>query len=222
VVAAPGARLELVAYNVLYRNRSYDEVIDWLRASRADVVVVVEAGGEWGRRIAKADLPFTVTSAEGEGPGDGLVILTRAAPLTAEILRLGTRPAIALTLPLGDGHVRVLGVHPFAPTTPRGALLQEEEFEAIARWADPADGPVVVAGDLNATPWYPAFPDLLRGGLHDSSRGFGWQPTWSAGPLAMPIDHVLHSEDLTVHTRTTGPRMGSDHRPLTVVLARGG
>jgi len=211
----------VVTFNLLYRNERHDEVVAWLRRSQADVVVLVEAGGAWGRRIAEADLPFTVTRVDPDPqrPGDGAVVLTRAVPLDSEVLRLGSRPAIAVTVPVGRGRVRVLGVHPYAPTTPRGALLQEEEFPAIAAWAREQTDPVVVAGDCNATRWYPPFRALLGAGLVDSALGQGWQPTWAAGPLHLPIDQVLHSAELVTLSRTVGSPRGSDHRPVEVVLA---
>jgi len=213
------ARLRLFAFNLLYANWRHDEVIGWLQQSDADVVVLVEAGGTWGKRLEEADLPFTVTRVDPEHPGDGAVVLTRAAPLDTEVLHLGPRPALAVTVPVGRGRVRVLGIHPYAPTTPRGALLQEEEFAAVAAWVGDQEDPVVVAGDCNATRWYPPFRALFAAGLADSGVGHGWQPTWAAGPLRMPIDHVLHGPELVTISRSVGPPRGSDHRPVEVVLA---
>lgn len=218
-VRASAARLRLVSFNLLYVNRRHDEVIAWLRRSTADVVVLVEAGGTWGRRLQGAGLPFHVTRTDPDHPGDGTVVLTRAEPLDTEVLHLGPRPALAVTVPVGRGRVRVLGIHSYAPTTPRGALLQEEEFAAVAAWVAEQPDPVVVAGDCNATRWYPPFRTLLATGLVDSAVGHGWQPTWAAGPLRMPIDHVLHSPELVTISRHVGLPRGSDHRPVEVVLA---
>jgi hypothetical protein len=80
---------------------------------------------------------------------------------------------------------------------------------------------VVVVGDLNITPWSHAFRSLERAGLRNSQRGFGLQATWPAGygPFMVPIDHALHSRDLTVTHREVGPAHGSSHRSVLVELA---
>jgi endonuclease/exonuclease/phosphatase (EEP) superfamily protein YafD len=58
----------------------------------------------------------------------------------------------------------------------------------------------------------------------NSLDGFGLQPTWPAGQpwFAIPIDHLLHSDQLTTVERSTGPANGSDHRPIEVTLAFAG
>ena len=83
--------------------------------------------------------------------------------------------------------------------------------------------PVIVIGDLNATPWSEGFR-LLAGpaDLANSQEGFGYAASWPARlpPFGrIPIDHALHSRDLTVTDRELGPgTAASDHRPLRVTL----
>ena len=81
----------------------------------------------------------------------------------------------------------------------------------------------MVIGDLNATPWSVDFRHLEEaGGLINSQRGHGIQPTYPAFPLAWPmriaIDHCLHSYNLATLERRVGPALGSDHLPIEVVL----
>ena len=82
--------------------------------------------------------------------------------------------------------------------------------------------PMIVAGDLNLTPWSPFFREFVdRSGLRDSRRGFGVQATWPSrlGMAGIPMDHVLVSQDGSVIDRRVGPSFGSDHRPVIVDLA---
>jgi endonuclease/exonuclease/phosphatase (EEP) superfamily protein YafD len=63
------------------------------------------------------------------------------------------------------------------------------------------------------------------GGLRNSQIGFGLQPTFPAssiGVLRVPIDHLLHSQDLRVRDRRLGPALGSDHFSLIVDLEYAG
>jgi endonuclease/exonuclease/phosphatase (EEP) superfamily protein YafD len=93
-------------------------------------------------------------------------------------------------------------------------------------------GPVVMAGDFNATLDHRPMRDLLALGLSDAAReaNAGWQPTWPSdrnathalpfGLGAMAIDHVLVSKEFsTISTRTFVVR-NSDHRALLARLAR--
>lgn len=78
---------------------------------------------------------------------------------------------------------------------------------------------MLVVGDLNATRWAAAFRELLGvGGLRDSERGFGFQPSYPAGfwLAGVPIDHSLYSDGLVPAARELGPSFGSRHRSLVV------
>jgi endonuclease/exonuclease/phosphatase (EEP) superfamily protein YafD len=79
--------------------------------------------------------------------------------------------------------------------------------------------PVLLLGDLNASPWSYPFRRLLEGsGLRDGSLGRGFQPTWPTGlwPLLIPLDHSLHSAGIGIQDRIVGPAVGSDHYPVIV------
>ena len=88
-----------------------------------------------------------------------------------------------------------------------------------------APAPVLLLGDMNLTPWSPAFADLLQQtGLRDGRLGFGLLPTWPArwGVLGIPIDHALISPAVTIHQMEIGRDVGSDHRPLVIEFSVSG
>ena len=67
---------------------------------------------------------------------------------------------------------------------------------------------MLVLGDLNATPWSSVLQSLEGSAdLRNSAYGYGVQATWPsrAWRLGIPIDQLLHSRDLTVTDRNTGP-----------------
>jgi endonuclease/exonuclease/phosphatase (EEP) superfamily protein YafD len=94
----------------------------------------------------------------------------------------------------------------------------------VAALAAKESGPVVVAGDLNMSPWSPFFSRLVKAsGLTDSEPGFGFQPTWPTYQpiLYLPLDHVLVSRDVIVADRRTAADVGSDHLPVVIDIAPG-
>jgi endonuclease/exonuclease/phosphatase family metal-dependent hydrolase len=90
------------------------------------------------------------------------------------------------------------------------------------------DGPLrVILGDFNATLDHAAFRDLLDDGYVDAAdaTGDGLAPTWSGGPLNLPItiDHVVLDARLGVRATSVHTIAGSDHRAVVaeLVLPRG-
>ena len=109
--------------------------------------------------------------------------------------------------------------HPPPPIGGRLSADRNHQLRQLMMFRRESAGPVCIAGDLNVTPWSPAFARMRQGaGLVDSLRGRGVQPTWPTWfPLAgIPIDHFLHTPEVTVTRRETGPRIGSDHLPILV------
>jgi endonuclease/exonuclease/phosphatase (EEP) superfamily protein YafD len=92
-------------------------------------------------------------------------------------------------------------------------------------------GPVVLAGDFNATLDHRPMRDLLGLGYADAARqaNSGWQPTWPSDPDAehglpfgigvMAIDHVLVGKQFSTISTRTYRIDGSDHRALLARLA---
>ncbi|MCU1677088.1 MAG: endonuclease, partial [Frankiales bacterium] len=84
-------------------------------------------------------------------------------------------------------------------------------------------GPLVVAGDFNATLDHAPFRSALEGaGLTDAARaaGAGWLPTFPADrpfPPVIAIDHVL-VRDASAVLATTTTVTGTDHRALVATL----
>jgi endonuclease/exonuclease/phosphatase (EEP) superfamily protein YafD len=196
-------------------------------AEDADVVVLEELTPTAlpGLARLRASYPYI---AGGAAPGAyGTVVLSRY-PLSQ-----------VRQLPVSKGawQMRVAAPTPFWLI----AVHTSQPLSAYAAWApDHAalrsavvrlDGPVVLAGDFNATLDHRPMRQLLGLGLSDAAReaNAGWQPTWPVDegngrlrPLGlglMTLDHVLFTRDFSaISTRTrTVPR--SDHRALVARLA---
>lgn len=211
-------RLNVMSFNVLYSNRQFDPVLEAVRTSGADVVFLHEGTRALERAIEEADLPYRMVSARRVGDKFGTVALVPEGA-DARIVDLVV-PGIVVTLPLGSEDVEVLGIHPASPISVGRSAERDAELQQVARWAAAQPLPVAVTGDLNASTWSHGF-SLISGALVNSQLGFGVQASWPAGfrAISTPIDHLLHSPDLTVVDRHLGPSLGSDHFPLYVALA---
>ncbi len=115
----------------------------------------------------------------------------------------------------------MIALHTRWPVTPELQVVRDRTLEQAAALARTQPDATILLGDLNLTPYAPAFARLVsESGLQDALAGEAWRPTWQAGfwPLALPIDHVLVPRRSCVTGHEIGGYVGSDHRPLQVTL----
>ena len=85
-------------------------------------------------------------------------------------------------------------------------------------------GPIIVAGDLNATPTSMVMRTLEGTGLSDAFSEAGWGYGYTYGQFIrlhhsyLRIDHILTSKDFFVKSAWVGGGEGSDHRPVMADL----
>ncbi|MGZ5383334.1 MAG: endonuclease/exonuclease/phosphatase family protein [Acidimicrobiia bacterium] len=214
--------LQILSFNVTASNPERAAVIDYVRAAGADIIFLHESSTDWEDALGRSDLPYRLVSAREPGSAFGTLALIREDAV-ANVLPLGDfgQWSIEVITVIDGNDIRVLGTHPLSPVNPTRAVARDEQLRIIGEWAALQDDPVVVTGDFNASTWSRGFA-LVAGGadLINSQRGFGVQPSWPAGyPLfAIPIDHLIHSPELTTIDRHLGESLGSDHLPLIVTI----
>ncbi len=213
-----GPELRAVLANVWYRNDDHGRLLDWLREARPDVAVLLEVTPEWRAALATLGevLPYQAHSA-------GVLVASRRPLVGLRALDFegDEEGAMVFTTELGSGQVTVIGAHASWPLGPGVSAQRNAQLDTLAALARGAPGPVLLLGDLNLTAFTPRFARLLdRGGLVDCAAGRGFAPSWPARfpPLGLRIDHCLHGPGLRTALLRNGPHIGSDHRPLEVVL----
>ena len=224
--AAPVGTDRLLVAHVNMQHH-YSDFVDVRRAlvdRRPDVLVVLEPSRGWLRRREPAGYRVYVRPGR---PEPRVLVLAGARVSNVEFPDDPGLPSssIAFDVELDETLVHALALHTAAPTSPDAQRSRDDELAAVNSWARRQPKPELVLGDLNATPWSSALETLEdSAGLRNSAYGYGVQATWPSpmGPLGIPIDQLLHSDDLTVTDRITGPSFGSEHRSLWVTIARSG
>jgi endonuclease/exonuclease/phosphatase (EEP) superfamily protein YafD len=215
--------LKILCANVQYTNTRYDAFLALISVEHPQVVIVQEATAPWVMHLnrLRAQFPYAITLPRRRG--SGLALYSRLPLERPEILALGQqqRPGLLVYLTLGSRVLALCTVHPRAPLRRYGLGPRNEQLWAAAAILQRVSPPKLLIGDLNTTPWSPAYRQVVRAaGLRDARQGFGLLPTWPAGwPwVAIPIDHCLVSPEIMVVQMRTGPPIGSDHLPLIVDL----
>ncbi len=111
----------------------------------------------------------------------------------------------------------LIGAHPKSPGTPGRAQSRDREMQWLAERVAQSQLPVLVMGDMNATPWSVGMRLLTAGNLDYRALDAPLAPTWLARtPFAVPIDQVVCTAPLVIAHRAIGPDVGSDHRPQEI------
>lgn len=212
-----GAKLRVVSLNVLTGNPQKQVVLDYLHSTQADVIFLMEVDAAWGQALEslKQDYPHHLLGSREDN--FGVALFSRVPLLSAEIWQPSpaSTPSVQAKLMHADKEMIILGVHPLPPIGSRMAERRDAQLQEIGREVALLNQPVLVVGDLNATPWSWGMKLIRQGNqLAFRSSGSAWMPTWRVGtPFAIPIDHALCTPPLVISTRKIGPDVGSDHRP---------
>lgn len=224
-VADGSPTLEVMTFNVGVSNPNRAEVAAFIAAEDPDVAFIIESSFEWEDAVRASGTGLTLVTVVPSGRVAGISVLARPS-LSPLALDPGIGPqAAAVSVDLGDGRIEILGLHPPSPMSAARAASRDRLMALAGEWVASRSDEVVVVGDFNATPWSHAYRTLRgTGGLADTLRGSGLQPSWPAGwgPLMVTIDHVLHTAGLGSRDRRTGPAFESAHRPVMVTIGRAG
>ena len=226
--------MTVMHFNINTDNKDHAGVIAEIKSRGPDLLFVQEVNQRWVDALSTGLTDYELVVAEPRTDNFGIACYQRVASEDRPAIEIGSSrayditdgiaqvPAIELSLTLEGETINVLSIHPLPPVSVIYARSRDALLDAAGRWAAAQAGPCIVVGDFNATPWSTVFRDLQStGGLVNSQVGFGRAPTWPAAFSTVgmiPIDHLLHSEELVTVNRFVGEANGSDHRPLIVEI----
>lgn len=224
VASTSGRPVEVLTANVLFRNHSADRLLKIVREQSPDVVVLVEYTDEWAGAVDELRHAYPHRFERPARRADGIALFSRYPLDDVTPLALGRSLAVAAVVhPPGEPKFTLVGVHLRSPTTGWRSGQRNWQFGQLAERLAEVEGPVVVTGDFNITPYSPYFTDwLAQTGLSDArARHRSLVATWPAplSFLGIPIDHFVVSEDIEVVAQRRLPAFGSDHYPILAELA---
>lgn len=209
----PPSAKSLLVWNVYVGNRDKATLIEAVRAAEADYVLLLETDERWDAALASLDGEYPHRSTITEG-AFGISFLSREPVESVRIKDIGEKLINSVIAKLPGG-VTLYGVHCFPPAGAEYSRIRNQQIGELMNEVETNSGPLIVAGDLNVSPWSPHFSKLTGSGrLHDVRKGRGVINTWPADNIIerTPIDHVLPSSEIEVHSLEKLPdACGSDH-----------
>jgi endonuclease/exonuclease/phosphatase (EEP) superfamily protein YafD len=215
-----GETVRVVMANLLTSNRNYGAIRRFIDRTEPDVLVLLEYASHLERGLESTLDEFDHRLTRRRRDNFGMAVYSDIPWQSTEVVRPagGPAPQFHVVLRHRDEPVHLWTVHPLPPVTPSYARQRDDLLAYVGRRSAEVDGPVVVAGDLNTTMWSPAYRDLEARGFANARVGRGLLPTWPSSLSVLPIDHVLHTDEVATCGMRVGPAIGSDHRPLVVDL----
>ena len=206
--------VRLMVSNVLTSNTSYAEFLEVVHETNPDVLILVEISQLWLDALQPLEASFPYRISHPRSDNFGIAMWSRL-PLDGKVRYFDSRlPSIAATLGT-EQPFTIVATHPMPPISKRALRSRNAQLQSIAAFAAECKTPVVVAGDLNAASWSPALRAMCATGSLQSAA-HGWAPTWPVHQffLWIPLDHILHSEDIGVSDFDNLDSVGSDHYPI--------
>lgn len=216
----------LLTVNVLTHNPRPDLVLELIRGSGADIVILQETSAEWIETLERflgADWAYRKSVPRADN--FGIAIYSKLPWESCDVVSFGDAPplpSISALFQLPNGlPLRLIATHPPPPINNRLWETRNSSLRSLARTVQggtPARS--IVAGDLNCTPWSHWFRRFAsESGLVNAAHGYGLHVTWMPLPFrlcGLPIDHVLVGSEIQIAGYRVGPYVGSDHRPVLV------
>jgi endonuclease/exonuclease/phosphatase (EEP) superfamily protein YafD len=230
VVVAEAPPVRLMTFNVLANKGNRQTLMDPIGEEDPDIVAIQEYS-PWLERNFGAQLRqrYAYRIRCRGGVRANMVLFSRLplANLSPQTCR--QNPAAGKRTAIIAARVTPENGEPFTVVTthmdrPLPIARQDAQFARLGEVISALEGDVVLAGDLNTTP----FSYTLRGFARrqNMDRQTRLLPTWPAPPtitapfdipLFLPIDHILTRGDLTVTmVRRAASPGGSDHYPVVM------
>jgi endonuclease/exonuclease/phosphatase (EEP) superfamily protein YafD len=232
--AAPkSGTITMMTHNLFGLNYRMDKVIAAIQAEKPDIIVLQEYFGEQATELHPlllADYPYFVRCRGGKRANLGLY-----SRLPFEQVQDGACPNDAY------GTTRTAHIlakfhtedgKPFSVITthmdwPIPVRRQHEQLDALSSVVDTIEGPMILAGDFNSTPWSYSLRDFVaRNGFKRETMNLVTYPlswfyfdAWRETIPFLPLDHVMTRGGIVVHDLHAGQKTASDHLPVVFTFS---
>jgi len=214
------ADLKVLQYNINSHNRALSGLAAFIKETDSDIVCLEEVRPETDIYLrAKIPESYTTRISVPRKDNFGIAVYSKLPfdKLEAVSLCKAEIPSITGSFEIAGRKAHLICTHTLPPISTAVFDFRNEQLARLAELVNTYDGPVVLAGDLNASPYSYYFQKLLRDtGLQDTERGRGLRPTWPTGlpVFDIPIDHILVRGGLKTISRDVLDGSGSDHRAV--------
>lgn len=208
-----GNSFRVAHYNVLGSNILYDQTIQQAIATEADLLSFQEVDSTWMNHLIyglKAEYPYFQMASS---PVHGVAVFSKYPVKDFTTYFWGQEPSLTGNIMLPDTTVHFVATHTLSPRSEERYAERNQHLKHMAHYLKSINGPVLAIGDFNAVPWNPYIVQMRRqSNLLDSRKGLTptYPADWNVGGI--PIDYILHSNELRCLGFQSVDMAGSDHK----------
>lgn len=207
----------ILTYNVLGSNSEYKKLIEYVEEVDPDFVLLIEANQNWKIKILPLEQKFQSMIAEIRNDNFGIVFLSKH-PFTSSRIQSFSKKEIPSTIAqmrIDEKELTVIGTHTLPPTSQNFWDDRNFHLTGLKNKLDQSDSPLIVAGDLNVSPWS-SYGSILLGSGDYFDIYDAFIPTWPADlyPMSITLDYVLYNKFIEKISYQVGKNLGSDHLPV--------
>ena len=218
--AEPVGRSEykLLQLNLRYDNRNQADFIRLIAREAPDVITVQEASDNWRPQLKaiEARYPYNLYCPSTKRIGGVAILSRRPFALGTTPQCIGNSLAGLARIDFGGRSAIIVALHLGWPWP----YEQTENVEELRAYFERLQGPLIIAGDFNATPWSQTLKTITVASQTRSVEGL--RPSWlvngtlahAARWIGLPIDHILVSQRISPTRVETLAPAGSDHLPM--------
>lgn len=212
----PTKSFQVLSFNVLANSEQGQNVADYMIGSGASLVAIMESPGiERSLERLMETFPYRVGCDRSETCDLSLFSRTPLSNATMHLFGPSRRERlITATTTIGGESVTMAALHLSKPYNDGAAAA---ELWQASHVLEQIEGPLIVAGDFNGSPWSSDIARFVRrNGLIPAPS---YPATWPVrlGPFGIPIDNMFTRGGLQIETiAATEENFGSNHRGLVV------
>ena len=231
--APASGTITMMTHNLFGMNYEMEKVVAAIRAEDPDIIVLQEYFGEQAtdlHPLLLADYPFFVRCRGGKRANLGLysrLPLTQVEDGACPNNAYGTTRTAHILAEFQTEDGKPFSVITTHMDWPLPVARQREQLSALSAVVDKIEGPMILAGDFNSTPWSYALRDFVaRNGLARETVNLVTYPlswyyfgAWRDTIPFLPLDHVMTRGGIVVHDLHAGRRTASDHLPVVFTFS---
>jgi len=215
--------LSIMISNVEMQNKSFNKVVEQVKANNPDIVMLLESDDAWrlGVESIEQDFPYTYLLPKPNTYGMLVYSKVEMENPRFEYLINEEIPSFHCHMRLGKHKVRFYGLHPEPPFPTQSTTTVERDAEilTVAKMIAENEEAAIVAGDLNDVAW--SFTTVLFQKISrmlDPRIGRGFFSTFHARRFwaRWPLDHIFVSKHFELVKIARLPYVGSDHFPILI------